>query len=302
MGKEIAKTKFGTIRDLISSQKTQIEAAIPKHMSVEKISRIALTTFRKNTKLLNCTPESLLGAVIQCAQLGLEPNDMTGHVHLIPFKNRKTNQTDIQLIIGYQGLIELMWRTGKILSLNAHVVYENEFKAPDCFTLEYGAKTTLKHIPLRPKDRGEEKVGVYAVAELKGGGNAIEWLWKEQVEEIRDNSAGYKAAKRYGEKSIWEEHEDAMWRKTAIRAASKYLPKSTEMEEVIIAEATSGGQQWKISSKDDVADSEIINIDSEEVAEKTEANAATLTDKLNNAKQTTLDAELEADAKGKGIG
>ena len=66
-----------------------ITEALPKSkgMDAERLSRITLTTLRTNPKLLECSVESLLGAVLQSAQLGLEPN-LLGSCHFIPYKGQ----------------------------------------------------------------------------------------------------------------------------------------------------------------------------------------------------------------------
>ena len=65
------KDKVMTVRDLFLKNKDQIQAALPKHMTVDRMIRVAFTSINLTPKLLDCTPRSLLAAVIQCAQLGL---------------------------------------------------------------------------------------------------------------------------------------------------------------------------------------------------------------------------------------
>jgi len=64
-----------------------ITEALPKSkgMDAERLSRITLTTLKLNPKLLECSIESLLAAVLQSAQLGLEPN-LLGSCYFIPYK------------------------------------------------------------------------------------------------------------------------------------------------------------------------------------------------------------------------
>jgi len=67
-------TSVNSIQKLIEEQASQLGKALPSHMNPERLVRIALTTFRLNPKLYQCDPKTLLAALFQCAQLGLEPN------------------------------------------------------------------------------------------------------------------------------------------------------------------------------------------------------------------------------------
>jgi len=102
---------YKTIQDLLKRMEPQIRKALPKHLEPERLARIALTEIRKNPKLLECSRESLLGAVMTAAQLGLEPG-VLGHAYLIPYWNNKTKSYEVQFQIGYKGLLDLVRRSG----------------------------------------------------------------------------------------------------------------------------------------------------------------------------------------------
>lgn len=55
--------------------------ALPKHMDIDRLMRLAMTTIRTTPALKDADVSSLLGAVMQAAQLGLEPCLM-GHCYL----------------------------------------------------------------------------------------------------------------------------------------------------------------------------------------------------------------------------
>src|SRR5690348_5405799 len=77
-----------TINQLFEEMMPAIRQAIPKHMTPERLLRIATTAIRTTPKLKACTAASLLASVMQCAQLGLEPG-VLGHAYLIPYNNKK---------------------------------------------------------------------------------------------------------------------------------------------------------------------------------------------------------------------
>lgn len=217
MNKELQakNSPINTIRTLLERSKAQIAMALPKHLNADRIIRVAMTSIQRTPKLLECDPITLVGAVIQSSQLGLEPDGILGHAYLVPFKNTKKNRMEVQFIPGYKGLIDLARRSGQVNRISAHIVYENE-----AFTMEYGTKETLEHKPLPPSTRGDRK-GVYAVAVLNDGSPHFEWLWNEEIEAVKRQS---KAS--FGP---WQTHEDEMIRKTAIRRLVKYLPLSVEL-------------------------------------------------------------------------
>jgi recombination protein RecT len=216
MNKELqTKSPINNVRALLERSKTQIAMALPKHLNADRIIRVAMTSIQRTPKLLECDPITLVGAVIQSSQLGLEPDGILGHAYLVPFKNTKKNRMEVQFIPGYKGLIDLARRSGQVNRISAHVVYENE-----TFNMEYGTKEILEHKPLPPSTRGDRK-GVYAVAVLNDGSPHFEWLWNEEIEAVKRQS---KAS--FGP---WQTHEDEMIRKTAIRRLVKYLPLSVEL-------------------------------------------------------------------------
>lgn len=205
-----------TIAAYLKKMGPEIEKALPKHMDADRMARIALTTIRTNPKLLECSVPSLLGAVMQAAQLGLEPG-LIGHCYLVPFKNGKTGQTDVQFIIGYKGMIDLARRSGNIESIYAHAVYSN-----DTFEYEYGLHPKLVHKPAMT-ERGEF-IGAYAVAHFKDGGYQFEFMPKEEIEKRRKRSKAANAGP-------WVTDYEEMAKKTVIRHMWKYLPISIEIQQ-----------------------------------------------------------------------
>lgn len=203
-----------------------ITEALPKStgMTAERLARITLTTLKQNVGLMNCSIESLLGAVLQSAQLGLEPN-LLGSCYFIPYKNTVSFQ------IGYKGLIDLATRKGEVKTIVANPVYEN-----DLFELEYGLQEVFRHRPAKFSERGAI-VGFYAYAHLKNGGFKAEYMDVSEIEKIRnEHSVSYKFDKNGS--SIWVKHYEAMAIKTVIKKLIKYLPISVETQSAIAHDET----------------------------------------------------------------
>ena len=193
----------------------QIKAALPRHMTPERMARIATTEMRKIPKLAECNPMSFLGAVIQC---GLEPGGSLGHVYLIPFGK------EVQVIVGYRGMIDLARRSGQIISIDARAVYEG-----DQFECSLGLESKLSHVPdwNNPNRADPAKLRfVYAVAKLKDGGIQFDVMSKVEVDAIR------KRSKSSGS-GPWVTDYAAMALKTVVRRLFKYLPVSIEIQQAV---------------------------------------------------------------------
>jgi recombination protein RecT len=198
--------------------KAQLAAALPKHLTADRMARIVLTELRRVPKLLDCEPASLMGAVMQCAQIGLEPGNGLGHAYLIPFGR------EVQLIIGYRGFLDLARRSGQIVSISARAVY-----AGDRFEYAYGLNEKLVHEPAPNRAKDAELTFVYAVASLKDGGHQFEVMSRADVEKVRAKS-------KSGGSGPWKDHYEEMAKKTAIRRLFKYLPVSVELQRAVMAD------------------------------------------------------------------
>lgn len=248
---------LANVQNLLEKLQPQLLKALPKHLTPDRMTRIALTELRKVPKLAQCDPMTFCGAIMQCAQLGLEPGGALGHIYLIPFDNRKKGVTEVQVIMGYRGMIELARRSGQIVSLSAHEVYEK-----DTFEFEYGLTEKLRHVPSL-SDRGK-LTAVYAVAHFVGGGHQIEVMSKQDVEKIRARS-------KSGNSGPWLTDWDEMAKKTVLRKLFKYLPVSIEKLQQATAldeQADFGSQNMKEILSDGADDDFVIDYETGEVIEE----------------------------------
>jgi len=235
----VTGTKPATVQQLLTDPrvKSQIALALPQHITPERLMRVALTEVRRTPALAKCKPESLLAAIMQCAQLGLEPGGGLGHAWLIPFKE------EAQFIIGYRGMIDLARRSGQILSIEARAVYE-----ADTFHVSFGLEPDLTHEPAwDAADRGPLRF-VYAVAKLKDGGFQFEVMSRAEIEKVRAQS-------KAGNNGPWVTHFEEMAKKTVIRRLFKYLPVSVELARAVtLDEAAERGEQGSVIDADCVVE------------------------------------------------
>lgn len=226
---------------MLESFKGEIARALPRHLNAETMTRIALTSFRMNPKLAECQPASVFACVIQASQLGLRPGLM-GECYLLPFKIR--DQMVCTLQIGYQGLLELVRRSGLVESISSHLVRE-----ADIFEVQWGTDPGIVHKPYLDGDAGPVRQ-VYAVARLKGGGVQSELMNLFDIERIRSRSQNVISAARYGKQTPWDTDWDEMARKTVLRRICKHLPKSPDLASALVLDDAAYRGQQQLSVQD----------------------------------------------------
>ncbi|MCU6603788.1 recombinase RecT [Peribacillus frigoritolerans] len=226
--KQVAAQKNGQVQDqpkkegktliqLIEQMKPAIQEALPKHISPDRIARIAITTIRNNDKLKECNPISFLGAIMQSAQLGLEPNTNLGEAYIIPYGTEATFQ------VGYKGILKLAHNTGEYQAIYAHEVYKN-----DEFKYQLGLNKDIHHIPADVPEG--DPIYYYAVYKLKNGGYDFS-VWSK--DKIKLHSQKFSSSVKQKRKSPWDTNFDSMAKKTVILDALKYAPKSIEFADAI---------------------------------------------------------------------
>lgn len=219
--------------------KPQLRDALPRSMDADRFARVVMTEVRKTPRLLECEPASFLAAVFTAAQIGLEIGSHLGEAFVLPFRNNRKGTTEATLIIGYKGLVKLMWESEQIASLSDVIVHEKDF-------IEYrqGDDESIVHRPFVPpveilgklssgatltKEQREAldpgpAVAYYAIIEMKNGGRRRAFMWASDAYRHRDQFA--RNADR--DDSVWKTNFDAMALKTVIRKAAKLAPRSIE--------------------------------------------------------------------------
>jgi len=180
----------------------------------------AVDYVRKVPKLLDCDRISLLSAFVQVASFRFMPSGVSGEAYIIPYGREAKMQ------LGYQGIITLLWRTGKVKSISAIIVYDNEH-----FEYTEGLETHLEHIPTKFGEKKGLPIGVYAVAQTTTGGRVFKVMSKEDIMDFKELSKA-KATKD----SPWNSDKDPelwMWKKTCLLQMAKLLPKTMELQKAI---------------------------------------------------------------------
>lgn len=209
-----------SITDMIKAMTPEIKKALPSVLTVERFTRMAVSAMNNTPELAQCTPISVLAALMNAAQLGLEPNTPLGQAYLIPYKNKGTYECQFQ--IGYKGYIDLAYRNEQMQTIQAQVVYEN-----DQFDYELGLEPKLLHRPAYT-DRGE-MVFFYGLFRTVNGGYGFSVMAKPEMDAF---------AKKYSKAfassySPWKTSYEDMAKKTVIKQALKYAPIKTDLQKIV---------------------------------------------------------------------
>ena len=162
-----------SIEEMIKVMEPEIRRALPEVLTPERFTRMALSVLNTTPKLRECTQISFLAALMNAAQLGLEPNTPLAQAYLIPYNNKGVMECQFQ--IGYKGLIDLGYRNPNMQIISAQEVYEK-----DEFVYELGLNPKLIHKPAL-HDCGEVKL-FYGLFKLTNGGFGFHVMIKEDMD------------------------------------------------------------------------------------------------------------------------
>ena len=222
--------KPATILELMEAMKPQIALAMPKHLTPERMVRLALTALRTTPALMKCDPQTILASVMLASQLGLEPG-VLGQCYLIPYGNTCT------FIPGWKGLLDLVNRAGKATCWTGAV-----YKGDD-FEYELGTDPFVRHTP---RGDDEELTHVYAIGKIKGGEVPIIEVWpiaKVEKHLKRYNKVG---ARHYALQGNMEMYA----RKIALLQVLKYVPQSVELQTAYKADIAAEEGRQRLSMAD----------------------------------------------------
>lgn len=236
---QVAKQEL-TLAQQIERMQVEYQRAMPKGAEAVQLVRDALTCLRTIKKLDQCEAPSVLGALMTCAQLGLRPG-VLGQAWPVPYWDSKAGPKDprtdrpkgayrAQLVIGYQGLVELAHRSGRVASLIARTVH-----ASDVFEVDYGLSDNLIHKPNLNGNRGEP-IAYYAVVKFVNGGHAFYVMSHPEMLAYRDQHASTKSKEDGKVFGPWKDHFEAMAHKTCVRQLAKWMPKSAELASALAAD------------------------------------------------------------------
>lgn len=223
----LARANLDNLRGMLEKAAPKLNQVAPKHLSVERMTRLLLSACSRNPKILECSPESVLQFAMKCSETGLEPIG-AGGAWSIPYENRKNGTVELQFIPDYRGLVNCAKRAGCIKDAYAEVVRKN-----DEFDYELGLEPKLTHRPARG-DRGDLE-NAYCVIVFPDDTKRFVVMDKAEVEGIRQRS-------RASSSGPWVSDPGEMWKKTVVRRAMKpFAGASQELDAAIEADNLATG-------------------------------------------------------------
>jgi recombination protein RecT len=269
--------KMSTLRKFFDENKGKVSAILPKHLSLNRQGQLLFTAVYRDPNLLDCTPASLVGALIQGGMLGLEPIGAGGY-YLVPFWENKRDRRNVTMIIDYRAVLSLARNSKEIASFDIQPVYEK-----DHFDYAHGTNPRLEHKPQLGGNRGKP-IAYYMVASLKGGGFQFEVMSVEEVQRHKDRFS-----------KTWKNlpmSPDLDWYglKTVIKQGCKMLPMSVQaLTAIVVDDQADLGIDQNLGSLLDG-----VGVDGDGEAPK--GKIETLTEELKNKKTNGNPAATTATA------
>lgn len=204
-----------TLTDLVKRNKTSLQQMMVAGTDPKRLYRAVVQCIMKNAQLAKCTPDSIMRAMMDAAEAGLEPGGAMNLAYLVPYG------TECTYIISYRGLVNLVRRSGHVRSVEAQAVYRG-----DGLEFEFGLNPVLRHKPQSENREPGQLTHAYAIARFKDGSVQFDVMTRADIEAIRERSK----AKNGGP---WVTDYAEMAKKTVVRRLCKLLPQAIEIERVL---------------------------------------------------------------------
>ena len=203
-----------------------LAAALPSHVNPKQWLAVAIDAVRRNPAIEKAAQQDMgrfFAALRNAARRGLEPG--TEQYYLVPFGGK------IEGIVGYRGMVEMMYRAGAVKSVIAELVHTK-----DKFQFTPGKDAIPHHeIDWWADDRGDI-LGAYAYAQLEDGVHSkVVVMSRAQIDATKRRSPSASA-----KQSPWTTDYPAMALKTVVRQLEKWVPTSAEYRR----ELTRADQVW----------------------------------------------------------
>jgi len=222
-GRALVKSRTDMKAMLRYFERKLVEALPPgAGLTIGALIESAIFAATQNSKILQCTQESVLQSIVKAARLALDCGGTLGSAYLVPFKET------CQLIIGYRGFLDLARRAAKTADIDCQLVYEG-----DEISIVQGTTRELVHKPSLTAERTKDKImAAYMVTTYAdaAGTQKFELMTRKEIDRIRNRS-------RAANKGPWVTDFGEMARKTVLRRGIKYVPISVAEAGRVLAEA-----------------------------------------------------------------
>ena len=242
MSQQLTTKPKNDIQELLASPafKEKVALALPKHCTPDRFIRVACNALLRTPKLMQCSQTSLMKSLLDLSTFGLEADGR--RAHLVPFGQ------EVQLIIDYKGLAELVRRSGDVSYIHADIVCAN-----DLFEYQFGTDAKLVHKP-KLNDRGDV-YAAYSFVRLKDGSEDFDVMDLGEIDRIKARSAAVRNGKK---DSPWFTDENEMRKKTVFRRHSKWLPLSPEVRAAVEYNDEESTEQERFEAAKPVIDASFL--------------------------------------------
>lgn len=212
--------------DIYSVRSTFDAALVDTSISFEREAGFAIQQLSKNDYTMQTAMgnrQSVVDAVVNIAAIGISLNPAKKQAYLVPRDGR------ICLDISYMGLMDLAQATGAVKWAQAGLVY-----SADAFSLTGLDKAPQHTFNPFSKERGEI-VGVYVTIKTIHDEYLTHTMTVDEAHAIRDRSQAWKSwvMKKTKSPGPWGTDEGEMIKKTCVKQAYKYWPKTARLEDAI---------------------------------------------------------------------
>jgi recombination protein RecT len=215
--------------DIYSVRDSFVAVLSDRDINFEREAGFAIQAISRNDYTLGVAAksrQSVIDAVTNIAAIGISLNPAKKQAYLVPRDGR------ICLDISYMGLMDLAMATGSIKWAQAALVYKE-----DVFVLNGFDKPPTHNYSPFSTNRGPV-VGVYVVVKTADGEYLTHTMDIASAYAIRDRSSAWKQSKS----GPWKTDEGEMVKKTCVKQAYKYWPKTERLEKAIHYLNTDGGE------------------------------------------------------------
>ena len=226
-------TQYQNPGEIIYAQQQHFESVAPKDINFTKEAEFAVQILQGNSysaRIAMQNQQSLVAAIRNVAAIGISLNPAAKHAYLVPRGGK------ICLDVGYMGLMHIATESGSILWVQCEIVYENDTYCNN----GVDKPPTHKRNKFNKKTRGEP-IGAYCVAKTCDGSFLTEEMDIDEIHAIRARSESFKK----GGTSPWGTDYGEMVRKTVIKRAYKYWPKTDRINAAVDMLNTQEGIDFK---------------------------------------------------------
>lgn len=223
------------VNELLESWNKKNPKQLLSYLTPKEVSRLiqsVVDATRQVPQLANCTPSSLISAVLSCAQYGLYCG-VSQEAAIVPYNNRKKGIIEAQFQPMYKGLIKLCYNSGFMAGITAEAVREGDY-----FEYQKGTTQYLIHRP-NPESEDAPITHFYAVIHKTSG-----MLPDFKVMTIKQVNAFRK------DTDPWRNYFVPQGQKTVLKQALKLIPKSIELSELLKLDDTIEAPELNLGSVD----------------------------------------------------